>query len=77
MGAYVPPHNAPAVHHIKQALEVAPNVMEVIILGDLDIRIRGTRDDRVDELASSLTGSELGDMTDHFTLRRRYQGMGS
>ena len=33
-----PPHEAPSVHHIEQALEVAPNVMEVILLVDLNVR---------------------------------------
>ena len=36
---YVPSHDAPAVHHINQALEVAPKGMELILLGDINVRL--------------------------------------
>ena len=38
-GAYVPPNEEPAVHCIKQFLEEAPKGMEVILLGDLNVRL--------------------------------------
>ena len=76
VGDYVPTHDASADHRIKQMLEVATKGIEIILLGDLNIRLRKLRDDREDELASALAGRGLGDMTSHFTPRRRYQGTG-
>ena len=35
-GAYVPPNDAPYVHHMEQALEAASKVMEEILIGDLN-----------------------------------------
>ena len=40
VGAYTPQYDVPAVHRIEQALEVATKVMEIILLGDLNIRLR-------------------------------------
>ena len=40
-------------------------------------QINTKQDDREDELASALAGSGLGDVTAHFTQRRRYRGTGS
>ena len=39
-GSYVPPNGAPAVHRVEQALVVALKVMEVILLGGLNARLR-------------------------------------
>ena len=72
--AYVPPNDAPAAHSIEQALELAPKLMEVILLGDLNIRLREPRDNREDELPPTLAGNGLGDVTAHFTPRRWYIG---
>ena len=77
VGAYVPPNYAPAVHHIKQALEVAPKGMEVIMLGDTNIRMRELWEDREDKITSEMAGSGLGNMKDHFMPRWRYRGTGS
>ena len=49
-----------------------PKVMYVILLGDLNIRMREPRDDREDKLALPLAGSGLGYATAHLTLRWRY-----
>ena len=56
---------------------MAPQGMEVILLGDLNVRMMKPQNDREDKLASALAGSGLGDMTVHFTPRRRYRGTGS
>ena len=73
----MPPHDVPAVHHIKQVLEMVPKGMEVILLGDLNIRLREPREDREDELATALAGIGLMDVAAHFTPRRRYRGTGN
>ena len=44
---------------------------------DLNVRLRELQDDREDELTTALTGSRLGDVTDHFPSRWGYQGTGS
>ena len=46
-------------------------------MGDLNARLRELRNDREDELALTLEGSELEDVTAHFTPRRHYQGTGN
>ena len=40
LGAYVPPNEAPTVARIDQALEQAYRGVEVILLGDLNIRLQ-------------------------------------
>ena len=72
--AYVPPNDAPYVHRIKQALDEAPKGMDIILLGDLNIRLRELRDSREYELATVLADSRMGDMTAHFMSRWRYRG---
>ena len=42
--AYVPQNDATTVHRIEQDLEVAPKVMDAILLGDLNIRLREPQD---------------------------------
>ena len=46
-------------------------------MGDINVRLREPREIREDELVSALVDSRLGEMTDHFTPRRRYRGTGS
>ena len=45
------------------------------MLGDLNVRLRETWDNREDKLATALAGSGLTDVTAQFTLRRQYRGM--
>ena len=52
VGAYMPPHDAPAAYRTEKALEVAPRRMEVILLGNSNVRLREPRDNREDELTS-------------------------
>ena len=44
VGSYMPPNDAPAVYPMDQALEAAPRGLEVIIIGNLNMRLRGPRD---------------------------------
>ena len=48
--------------------------MEVIILGDLNVRLRELQDARGDELAAALADSGLGDVIAHFITRWQYRG---
>ena len=76
VGAYVPPNNAPAVYCLDQALEAESRVMEVILMGGLDVRLREPLNERKEELATALADRGLVNMTVHFTLKRRYIGEG-
>ena len=40
VGAYMPPKNVSAVHRVEQALRAAPNGLEIILIGDLNVRLR-------------------------------------
>ena len=53
---------------------MAPKVMEVILVGYINVRLRKLQNDREDELVSALSGSNLVDVIAHFTPRQRYQG---
>ena len=39
VGAYVPPNNGPTMHCVEQAPKAAPKGVEVIMLGDLNVRL--------------------------------------
>ena len=62
IGAYMPPNDAPAVHSTEQDLDEAPKGMEVIIFGDLNVRLREPQDDREDDITSALEGNGIGDV---------------
>ena len=63
-----------SAHHIHQVLEAMPTGMEVIMLEDLNVRLREPWDDREDDLATALAGIGLTDVTAHFTPKRQCQG---
>ena len=42
----MPPYDATDVHRIDQSLGVAPKGMELILLGDINFRLREPRDYR-------------------------------
>ena len=73
----MPQNDATTVPRIEQDLEVAPKVMDAIMLGDLNIRLREPQDAMEKELVTELANIGLFDMTDHFMPRRRYRGAGS
>ena len=62
---------------MEQDLYAALKGMEVILIGDLDARLRGTRDSREEDIAMALTNIRLVDLTDHFMPRRWYREEGS
>ena len=73
--AYVPPNNVPAVHSIEHALEAYTKVMEAILLGDLNAKLREPRDARDEYLVTALADSGIVDMISQFIPRRRYIGV--
>ena len=36
-GVYIPPNNVPAVHRVEQVLRAAPNGLEMILMGNLNV----------------------------------------
>ena len=67
VGAYVPPTNVPEVHRVEQALAVAPKGAEIILMGDLNVSLQESRDERKDELTTALADHDLENTTFHFT----------
>ena len=67
---YVSPNDAPAVYHIEQDLEAAPKGMEVILLGDVNARMREPRDVWEDNIAATLVDCRLVGVISHFMPRR-------
>ena len=76
IGAYGPPNDTPIVYRVEQALEVAPKGFEVILLGDLNVRLQETCDAREVELVTVVAYCRMVDMTANFMPRMRYIGEG-
>ena len=74
VGAYVPPNNTPTFTRVDQALDQASKVVEVVLLGDLKVRLQGPRDAREEELSTVVVYCSLEYMTSHFIPRGRYRG---
>ena len=51
--------------------------MELILLGDLNVRLREPRDAREEDLETTLAESGVFGMTSHFVARRWYREAGS
>ena len=77
VGAYVPLHDAPSIYRIKKSLEAAPKGMEFILMRDLKTRLKEPRNDREDEIASTLEGIGLVNVIAHYTLRWQYLRTGN
>lgn len=50
VGAYVPPKNVPAVHCVDQALKAAPKGLEIILMGELNVRLRDPHEECEEDL---------------------------
>ena len=74
VGAYVPPNDNPDVHRMEQVPKAVPEGVEVIMLGELNFRMRDPHDEREEYLATTLADCGLVDITYHFLPRRRYRG---
>ena len=67
--SYVPPNDAPSLARMEQALGRAVKGVEVILLGDLSVRLGETRDAQEEELAPVVANCGLEDMMDHYMPR--------
>ena len=70
----MPPHDMSSVHRINQALGVVLKLMEVILLGDINVRLTEPRNYREDDLVTALAGSGLTDVKANFAPIQRYRG---
>ena len=65
----MPPNNESACHHVHffdQALAETLEGVEVIMLGELNMRLRYPRGEQEEDLATALVDIVLVNMTDHF-----------
>ena len=72
----MPPNNAPTVARVGQAPGNATKGVDVILLGDLNVRPREPYDVQEEELVTVVADCGLEDTTAHFMPRRRYRGEG-
>ena len=73
VGAYVNTKYDPTVAQVEQALWKAAKGTEVILLGDLNVRLQEPHEAQEEELAMVVAACGLKDMTSHFIPRRRYR----
>ena len=50
----MPPNNVPTVYCIDQSLEAAPKGVDVILLGDINVRLREPHDVQGEEIVEAL-----------------------
>ena len=74
--AYVPPNNVTDVYCVKQALVAALRVVEIVLLGDLNMRLWELHNAQEEELVTLVADGGLVDMTAHFMAWRLYRGDG-
>ena len=71
--AYVPINNLPTAAPVGQEIGNEPKVVEVILMGNLNIRLQEPCDAREEELVTVVVECGLEDMTAHFMPRRSYK----
>ena len=72
----MPPNDVPDVHCVEQAIREAPKGLDMILMGDLDMRLGEPGDERKEDLATELVDQGLVNMKDHFFPRRHYRRAG-
>ena len=72
----MPPKYSPTVARVDQELSQAAKGVEVILLDDLNVRLREPCNTWEEELATVVTECGLEYMTSHFMPRKRYIGDG-
>ena len=71
---YVPPNNTPTVARVEKSLGQASKGVEVILMGNLNVRLQELSDVREEELMPMVLDCGLEDMTAQFMPRMRYRG---
>ena len=80
IGAYIPPSetDGSSIDCIKQARETASKTRPVILLGDLNVDLNNIRsgdgEDRRLETAALIADLGVGDILDHFRIRKKNHG---
>ena len=69
VGSYVPLNNVRAVYCVEQAFIVAPKGLEIILMGDLNVRLGDPRDKYEEDLATAMVDRGLFNMIYHFMPR--------
>ena len=64
--AYMPLKNTPSIYHVDQALEAAPRIVEVILMGYLNVRLKEPGNKRKEDLETALVDRRLVNMTAQF-----------
>ena len=72
VGAYIPPKDVPNAHCMEQALKAAPKGLEMILMGNLNVRLRDPNDKHEEELATALADRGLFSITYHAMPQWRY-----
>ena len=67
----MPPNNVPAMYRVEQALKTVPKGLEIILMGDLNVRLRDPRDK-----LESLADRGMVIMIDQFMPQRQSMGSG-
>ena len=66
VGAYVLPNDLPDMHHVEQVLKAATKGLEIILMGELNVRLRDPCDEFEEDLETALAHRGLVSMIDHF-----------
>ena len=66
VGAYVLTNDLPAMHHVEQVLKEATKGLEVILMGELNVRLRDPCDECEEDLETALADRGLVSMIYHF-----------
>ena len=72
IGAQIAPNDGPTVYCMYPALYTAPKGLEVILLGDLNVRLQELSNVQGEYIAAVVADCRLVDMISHFMSRRRY-----
>ena len=64
------------VHCVEQALQAAPTGLELILMGDLNVRLGDPCEKQEEDLATALADQGLVNMTGNLLPRRQYWGAG-
>ena len=68
----MPPYDAPTIARLDQVLGRAAKMVDIILLDELNVRLREPRDAQEEEIVMVVADCILEEMTDHFMPRQKY-----